>query len=106
MFKIKSIFAFSLVTVCSQAEENFIVIDSSSDKTIFTKGTGIKERITPCFSFKIALSLMGFDSEILHDEEIHAGFFKKDMMIFLKIEKNPIPLLLGSKIRVSGTLVF
>ncbi len=56
---------------CNQlsGEENFILIDGSTSKIIKKFGSNIEERVTPASSFKIALSLMGYDAEILQDEQ-------------------------------------
>lgn len=51
------------------AEENFILIDGSTSKIIREYGLGIEERFTPASTFKIVLSLMGYDAGILQNQE-------------------------------------
>ncbi len=50
------------------AQENFILIDPDTDRSILEIGAQIDEKITPCSTFKIVLCLMGFDSGILQSE--------------------------------------
>ena len=51
-----------------QAEENFLLIDGITSETVLELGPHVEERISPCSTFKIALSLMGYDAGILIDE--------------------------------------
>ncbi len=48
---------------CQQlrGEENFILIDGSTSEIIKEFGSNIGERVTPASSFKIVLSLMGYE---------------------------------------------
>lgn len=48
-------------------EENFILIDGITGEIVREFGTHIDERVTPASSFKIALSLIGYDSGVLKD---------------------------------------
>lgn len=48
---------------------NLVVVDAKTGCVICCEGEGIHERACACSTFKIALSLMGFDSGILVDEE-------------------------------------
>ncbi|CDR34909.1 penicillin-binding transpeptidase domain-containing protein [Criblamydia sequanensis] len=50
-------------------EENFILVNGITKECILSLGENVDEPITPCSTFKIALSLMGFDAEILLDSE-------------------------------------
>ena len=50
------------------SEENFLLIDGITNDTILEMGPHTNERISPCSSFKITLSLMGYDAGILSDE--------------------------------------
>lgn len=71
------------------AEENFLFLDGSSNESIIEMGPSIDERITPCSTFKIALSLMGFDSGILEDEKTPVWLFQEGYDDFLDAWKNP-----------------
>ncbi|MGK5595279.1 MAG: penicillin-binding transpeptidase domain-containing protein [Parachlamydiaceae bacterium] len=51
------------------SEENFILIDGRTDKPILKMGSNTHARISPCSTFKIALCLMGFEEEILENEQ-------------------------------------
>lgn len=50
------------------AEENFLLVNGLTDETVLVLGSRIDERISPCSTFKIILSLMGYDAGILKDE--------------------------------------
>ncbi len=50
-------------------EENFLLIDGSSNGTVLELGPRVNERFSPCSSFKITLSLMGYDAGVLIDEK-------------------------------------
>lgn len=55
--------------VAFSSEENFILLDPVTDKVILQLGSQLDKRWSPASTFKIALSLMGYDSGILKDEE-------------------------------------
>lgn len=65
-------------------EENFILIDGSTSKIIREYGPGIEERVTPASSFKIVLSLMGYDVGILQDEQTPIWHFQEGYDNFLE----------------------
>lgn len=71
------------------AEENFLLVDGVSGAKIFELGSRIDERMTPCSTFKIALSLMGFDSGILKNEEEPVWQFQEGYNDFLATWKLP-----------------
>lgn len=50
-------------------ETELIVIDAHSMEVIAEEGSHINTRYSPCSTFKIPLSLMGFDAQILEDED-------------------------------------
>ena len=52
-----------------RGEENFILINGSTNEMIRQFGPNIEERVTPASSFKIILSLMGYDAGVLQDEK-------------------------------------
>jgi beta-lactamase class D len=62
------IFLFLCLGVVS-AEENFLVIDGATGETMSELGCHLDVRLTPCSTFKIVLSLMGYDAQILQDQE-------------------------------------
>jgi len=61
------VFQFQCTYVFS-AEENFLLIDGFTDEVVLELGPHINERISPCSTFKMTLSLMGYDTGILKDE--------------------------------------
>lgn len=71
------------------AEENFILLDGASSKSIIELGPHIQKRITPCSTFKIALSLMGFDTGILRDANDPIWLFQEGYDDFLEEWKMP-----------------
>jgi beta-lactamase class D len=50
------------------AEENFLLINAETGRRVFELGR-VNERISPCSTFKITLSLMGYDAGVLMDEK-------------------------------------
>ena len=50
------------------AEENFLLINGMTDEVITELGPNIHKQMSPCSTFKIPLSLMGYDAEVLKDE--------------------------------------
>jgi len=71
------------------AEENFLLVNGETDEIVFNLGPHINERITPCSTFKIALSLMGFDAGILIDEKTPTWAFQEGYDDFLESWKAP-----------------
>lgn len=61
---------FTIISVAQPLENphTCFLINNSFDHIIYAHGTGYDERITPCSTFKIVLSLIGFDSGILINE--------------------------------------
>jgi beta-lactamase class D len=53
---------------CLFAKETFLLTNGSTNEVIETIGD-LDERISPCSTFKIALSLMGYDTGTLQDRE-------------------------------------
>ena len=62
------LFIFSCMS-CFSNEENFLLINGETNEVVLELGPHINKRISPCSSFKIALSLMGYDAGILKDEK-------------------------------------
>ena len=74
---------------CLVGEENFILVDGTSHEKVVEIGPHLDERVTPCSTFKIALSLMGFDSGILVDENMPVWVFQEGYDDFLESWKKP-----------------
>ncbi len=53
----------------ASTEENFLLIDGITNEIVLELGSHVAERISPCSTFKITLSLMGYDAGILIDEK-------------------------------------
>jgi len=78
-------FLFILIAFSSlSAKENFILINGLTDEKIIELGSDIQERVTPGSTFKIALSLMGFDSGILKNEKNPVWLFQDGYDDFLE----------------------
>jgi beta-lactamase class D len=50
------------------SQTTFIAIDPYTDRVVASIGPSIDQRLSPCSTFKIALSAIGYDLGILHDE--------------------------------------
>lgn len=68
---------FFFLASCLMAEEQFLLIDGTSNQILLEKGELIDQQITPCSTFKIALSLIGFDASVLIDGEKPVWFFQE-----------------------------
>jgi beta-lactamase class D len=55
-------------TYAFSAEESFFLINGMTDEVITEWGLDINKRMSPCSTFKIPLSLMGYDASVLKDE--------------------------------------
>ena len=77
---------FSLLT----AEERFLLVDGRSGETVFQLGSQFDERMSPCSTFKIPLSLMGYDAGVLKDEQTPVWQFQESYDDFLDTWKGPI----------------
>lgn len=78
--------------LCAQlyaTEENFLLINGVTDEIIMEMGPHNDERLTPCSSFKLVLSLMGFDAGILIDESSPTWFFSEGYDDFKESWKEP-----------------
>ena len=65
------------------AEERFLLIDGTSGETLLERGSQLDERLSPCSTFKIPLSLMGYDTGILIDEHTPLWPFQEGYDDFL-----------------------
>jgi beta-lactamase class D len=72
------------------SQESFIVYRLSDGKEMFLKGEQLDVRLTPCSTFKIPLSLIGFDRGVLLDE-IHPVYpYHQGYEAYLKEWAGPI----------------
>ncbi len=71
------------------AEENFLLINGITNETILELGPKIHERFSPCSTFKITLSLMGYDAGILSDENTPTWDYQEGYDDFLESWKSP-----------------
>lgn len=69
-------FLVSPVMYVFSAEENFLLINGLTDEILIELGTNNNKRFSPCCSFNIALSLMGYHCGILENEEMPKLDFK------------------------------
>lgn len=74
---------------CVYAEENFYLINGTTNEIVSELGPHIDERITPGSTFKIALSLMGYDSGVLIDKQTPIWEFQEGYEDFLMVWKEP-----------------
>jgi len=74
-------------TIC--AEERFLLVDGASRKIVFQLGSQFDEQMSPCSTFKIPLSLMGYDAEILKDEEMPVWDCQEGYDDYLETWKTP-----------------
>jgi beta-lactamase class D len=65
-------------------EENFCLMNAVTGELIYEMGPNTKKPTTPCSTFKIALSLIGYSEEILKDEEMPVWFFQEGYLDFLE----------------------
>ena len=75
------IFSTLVVWLCVfpvfSAEENFLLINGLTNEIVIEMGPHIQKRISPCSTFKMALSLMGYDAGILKDENTPVWDFQE-----------------------------
>ncbi len=63
------------------AEESFLLINGTTDAIVTELGPNINKQMSPCSTFKIPLSLMGYDALVLKDETNPIWDFQEGMMI-------------------------
>lgn len=83
---------FLVFVVTAYADENFILMDAHTGEVLQVFGAQVEEQVSPCSTFKVLLSLMGFDSGILLDEEHPKWPFKEgyyDYFPFWRTEQTP-----------------
>jgi len=86
---IRSIFFLIFITFLHAREETFILIDGHIGTSLLEIGSHIDTRVSPCSTFKIPLSLMGFDAKILEDEDHPVLFFQEGFDDYLPSWKDP-----------------
>ncbi|MFN0065029.1 MAG: penicillin-binding transpeptidase domain-containing protein, partial [Chlamydiales bacterium] len=82
LFIIPCLFGFS-------AEETFFLIDGVTNEKVFAFGPKLHERKSPCSTFKIILSLIGYDAKILNDIDNPVWDYQEGYDNFLESWKNP-----------------
>lgn len=86
------LFIFSCTQVFS-AEENFLLIDGTTDEVITKLGPNINKQMSPCSTFKNPLSLMGYDAGVLKDETNPASDFQDgydDWLVSWRTPESPL----------------
>ncbi len=78
-----------ILKIALSAEESFLLIDGKSSEIVLEIGSHIDERETPRSTFKIALSLIGFDSGILQDENNPVWQYQEGYDDYLESWKRP-----------------
>ena len=90
------------------ANENFLLIEGQSGDEVLSIGESLNERFVPGCSFSIALSLMGFDSGILLDENTPQWPFKEgyvDRLEAWKASQTPMSWMKVSAVWYSRLLI-
>lgn len=80
---------FFLLTSYVFPQEECIILDGYSKKPIFQLGDELDVAVCPCSTFKIALSLIGFEEKILIDTQHPIWDFQQDYDDFLNTWKQP-----------------
>jgi beta-lactamase class D len=85
----KYIPCFLLIFSFLLAEERFLLVDAVSGKAVLELGSDLEEQLSPCSTFKIPLSLMGYDAGVLIDEQTPLWDFQEGYDDFLDTWKAP-----------------
>lgn len=97
---------FSCVHVGS-IEENFLLIDGITGEIITELGPHINRQISPCSTFKIFLSLIGYDVSVLKDETHPIWDFQEgyeDWIVSWRASQSPLSWMKSSCIWYSKVL--
>jgi beta-lactamase class D len=89
MIFLRFIFCFLCIFSFIFSEERFLLVSGESGETVFQLGSQFDERVSPCSTFKIPLSLMGYDVGILKDEQTPIWQFQEGYDDFLDTWKDP-----------------
>lgn len=84
---VRLIACFLFVFPCMQvfsAEENFLLLNGVTNEIVVELGPSIDMRTSPCSTFKLTLSLMGYDAGILTDEKTPTWDFQDGYDDFLE----------------------
>ncbi|MBM3198054.1 MAG: class D beta-lactamase [Chlamydiae bacterium] len=78
MQQYRKLFCCLFVLLCANcsAEESFLLVHGNTSEVVLGLGPDIDKRISPCSTFKIPLSLMGYDKEILKNKTTPAWHFQ------------------------------
>lgn len=87
--KLTALALIALHSFSFSEEKNFLLYDLNTEQWLQESGTLCDDRVSPCSTFKIPLSLMGFDSTILIDENSPKWLFQEGYVDYLPIWKNP-----------------
>ncbi len=76
--------------LCAMAdEENFILMNGNTGEIVVELGPQVNERFSPCSTFKVPLSLMGYDAGILIDENTPVWDFEPGYDDWLETWRGP-----------------
>jgi beta-lactamase class D len=98
-----------LCTFTLSAEENFFLADGKTGEKLSAIGSQVYERLTPCSTFKIALSLMGYQEGILKDETQPTWSYQVGYVDYLpswKVSQTPYSWMKNSCVWYSQKLAF
>ena len=101
-----SLFLFAHLSLL--AEESFLIIERESGDVLYGFGAHLNERMTPCSTFKIALSLIGFESGLLINEHQPRWSFQEGYDDFLEVwkeDQTPLTWIQRSCVWYSNVLV-
>ncbi len=88
---LSALFLLAFSVVCG-FDETFVLKDGSTDEILVEYGAQTRERVSPCSTFKIVLSLIGFDAGILLNEQAPAWEYQEgydDYLESWKTAQNP-----------------
>ncbi|MES2200198.1 MAG: penicillin-binding transpeptidase domain-containing protein [Chlamydiota bacterium] len=80
---------FILQSTPLSAEENFLLLNGLTSEVVLEFGPHIDKRISPCSTFKMTLSLMGYDAGILLNENTPILNYKEGYDDFIESWKSP-----------------
>ncbi len=61
---------FLLLSCFGHTGENFFLVNGQTGQVLASHGKAVHKQVTPCCTFNIALSLIGFEEEVLKSEEL------------------------------------
>jgi beta-lactamase class D len=91
--RLLALFLFVPCIHAFSVEENFLLIDGMTDEVVTELGPNINKRMSPCSTFKIPLSLMGYDSGVLKDETNPTWDFQEgydDLLVSWRAPQSPL----------------